>query len=137
MSSGTLVVGAGHKSGATITANFAFEYGRDVFAFPYSIGVTAGEGCNSLIKKGAYLTENILDIFAVYGLDFKCNDKQTSLSEEEKRLLEEIRADGDAFVPAVAERLGAAPYSLLPALTALEMKGLIVRLGGNRYAPVK
>jgi DNA processing protein len=132
----TLVVGAGAKSGAAITANFAFEYGRDVFAFPYSIGVTAGEGCNSLIKKGAYLTENILDIFTVYGLDFKCNNKENNLSDDEKKLLSEIRADGESFVPSVADRLGVAPYALLPALTSLEMKGLIVRLGGNRYAPV-
>lgn len=135
LSRATLVVSAAKKSGALITANYAAEYGRDVFAFPYGIGVASGEGCNSLIKKGAALTENILDIFQVYGLDYKTTEKPR-LSQEEELLLKLICDAGEAFVPEIAGKMGKLPFQLIPLLTSLEMKGLIARLGGNRYSAV-
>ena len=48
LSEGTLIVSAGKKSGALITAEYSEEYGRETFAFPYGIGVTSGEGCNHI-----------------------------------------------------------------------------------------
>lgn len=131
-----LVVSAGKKSGALITAGYALDYNRTLFAFPYTLGVASGEGCNSLLKKGGILAENILDIFSVFGLDCKPTG-QIKLSDEEYKLLELIRAEGEAFLPAVAEKLGKAPYQLIPAISSLEIKGLIVRMGGNRYSALK
>lgn len=135
LSEGTLVVSAGAKSGALITADYAVEYGRHLFAFPYGIGVSSGAGCNSLIKKGGLLTENILDIFSVFGLDFK-EPAKAELTDDEKRLLEIISQSGEAFVPDIAEKLNKMPFQLIPLLTSLEVKGLIVRLGGNRYSVI-
>lgn len=135
LSEGTLVVSAGEKSGALITADYAVEYGRQLFVFPYNIGVASGAGCNSLIKKGGMLTENILDILSAFGLDFKEPEKQP-LSEEEQRLFSLIGSSGEIFVPDAAEKLGRLPFQLIPLLTSLEVKGLIVRLGGNRYAVI-
>lgn len=135
LSEGTLVVSAGRKSGALITADYAAEYGRYVFAFPYGLGVSSGEGCNSLIKKGGLLTENILDIFSAFGLDFKEPEKEP-LSDAEKQLLAIIGEVGEAFVGDIAAKLNKMPYQLISILSALEIKGLIVRLGGNRYAVV-
>ena len=135
LSEGTLVVSAGEKSGALITADYAVEYGRQLFVFPYNIGVASGAGCNSLIKKGGQLTDNILDILSAFGLDFKEPEKQP-LSEEEQRLFSLIGSSGEIFVPDAAEKLGRQPFQLIPLLTSLEVKGLIVRLGGNRYAVI-
>ncbi len=135
LSEGTLVVSAGKKSGALITAEYAFEYGRIVFAFPYGLGAKAGEGCNGLLKKGGILTENILDIFSVFGLDFKILEK-LALPEDEAKLLDLIKSAGSAFVPDVAAQLGKQPFQLIPLLSSLEIKGLVVRLGGNRYSAV-
>lgn len=132
LSSGTLVVSAGEKSGALITADYAADYGRDVFAFPYSLGNSSGVGCNRLIKNGAYLVENILDILQVYGLDFK--PSETPLTYGERLVLEAISCEGEAFLPVIAQKLGKLPYQILPVLSSLEIKKLIVRLGGNRYA---
>jgi len=95
--------------------------------------VASGEGCNKLIKEGAYLVENTGDVFSAFGLEFKQAEKP-KLNEEELALFNEIREQGEAFIPAVAEKLGKPPYRLIPVLTSLEMKGLIVKLGGNRYA---
>ena len=136
LSKGVLVASAGEKSGALITAECASEYGRDVFAFPYSPHISSGAGCNSLIKNGAYLTENILDIFSAFGLDLKRRGNCTGLSALEKAVLGEISKTDGALLSAVADSLGKQTYEIIPVLTALEIKGLAVRLGGNRYGAV-
>lgn len=133
LSRGTLVVSAGNKSGALITAEYALEYGREVFAFPYFVGVTSGEGCNEIIKNGAHLTRNILDILEEFGLDLKKSKPKFTLSDTEAAVLEQIKFAGEAFLPAIAEKLNLLPYQLIPVITKLEIKGLITRLGGNRY----
>lgn len=133
LSEGTLIVSAGKKSGALITASYAAEFNRSVFAFPYAIGVTSGIGCNNLIKDGARLTDSTDDIFDDLGIEVKKAEK-VKLSGEEETLFNLIKAAGDAFVPDLAEKLNKLPFQLIPILSALEIKGLIVRMGGNRYA---
>ena len=135
LSRGTLVVSAGYKSGALITADLALEYGREVFAFPYNAGVSSGAGCNNLIKNGAYLTENILDIFKAFGLDLK-KSAQPALSEDERAVLDEIKISGEGFLPEIAQKLNKFTYQLIPVVMSLEIKGLIIRLGGNRYSSI-
>lgn len=135
LSEALLVVSAGKKSGALITAGYALEYDRTLFAFPYTVGVASGEGCNSLLKKGGILAENILDIFSVLGLDCKMREA-VALTEEERQLYRFICERGEGFVPELAEKMGKSPFQLIPLITALEIKGMIARLGGNRYAPV-
>lgn len=135
LSKGTLVVSAGKKSGALITARSAMEYGRELFAYPYTVGTASGEGCNSLLKNGATPVENTLDIFDYFGLDFK-PQAAAELSEEEKILLEAIREAGEAFIPELAEKLNTQPFKLIPTISKLEIKGLVVRLGGNRFTAI-
>ena len=138
LSKGTLVVSAGKKSGALITADYAAEYGRDVFAFPYSLDDPTGEGCNGLIKKGAYLTENILDIFTELGVDFKPYENSArSFTADEKRIYDCILSQGTVFIPALSESLGVPAYKLMPVVTSLVIKGCLVNCGGNRYGAIK
>lgn len=132
LSEGTLIVSAGQKSGALITASHAANYGREVFAFPYNIGVSSGEGCNNLIKEGATLCRDTLDILTCFGLDFNPLPS-SALSDDEQAVLGHIKENGDCFLPEMSRVLGIPPYKLLPLLSALEIKGLVCRLGGNRY----
>lgn len=73
LSKGTLVIEAGDKSGALITANLALDYNREVFALGSSIFIAQGNGTNKLIKEGAYLAtipNDILDVLEI-GSTFK------------------------------------------------------------------
>lgn len=133
LSRGTLVVSAAEKSGATITADFAVDYGREVFAFPYSVGIVSGEGCNSLIKKGACLTRNVLDILNEFGLDFKGCEK-AELSKDESEVYNIIKNSDEAFLPEIADKLKRSVADITTVITLLTIKGLIVSLGGNRYS---
>lgn len=136
LSEGTLVVSAGSRSGALITADYAADYGRDVFAFPYNAGSPTGEGCNALIKKGAYLTENILDISPEFGLDLN-TPELNPLTQTEGEVLEAVRALGEAFLPAVADRVKKLPHEIIPVICSLQIKKRIVGLGGNRYSAIQ
>lgn len=130
---GTLIVSAGETSGAAITANCALDYDRQVFAFPYSLGVASGSGCNALIKKGAQLTDNILDIFLSFGLDFK-QSEQVQLTEEEFKVYGLVKQDGETFAGDLAAKLNKKSNEIIVLLSMLEIKGKVRRLGGNRFA---
>jgi len=70
LSLGTLVVEADVKSGAMITANYAKEQGRDIFAMPGNVGEMNSLGTNHLIKQGARVVTGALDILKEYELLF-------------------------------------------------------------------
>ena len=134
LAEGVLAVSAGEKSGALITARYGFEYGRQVFALPYSPGVPCGEGCNLLIREGATLARGAKDILTEFG--FNSEQPQNTvpdLTQEERAVLDIIK-NGETLAAAIAQRVGVPVFRLIPVLTVLEIKGLISRLGGNRYS---
>lgn len=133
LAEGVLAVSAGEKSGAIITARCAFDYGRQVFALPYSLGVPHGVGCNLLIREGATLVRGAEDILTEFGLSTERGQKtEPDLTREELTVLNIIK-NGETLTAAIAEKAGVPVFRLIPVLTVLEMKGLISRLGGNRY----
>lgn len=133
---GTLVLGAAEKSGALITARQAQKLGKPVFALPYAPNTHAGLGCNALIKKGAYLTETAADISERLGVRVSERKTEVMLTENERKLLIALRELGDGHLTDLAEKTGIPVFKARALLSALEVKGLAVSLGGNRYAPV-
>lgn len=135
LSEGVLVVSAGVKSGALITANCALEYGKDVFAFPHNLGSSQGAGCNELIKNGAYLATGAEDILFRYGMDAPVR-VTVELSPEEEQILAILREAGELHAAVIAERAGVLPHVASATLSSLEMKNLVAKSGGNKFTPL-
>jgi DNA processing protein len=87
MSDAVVVVEASVKSGALLTADFALEFGRDVFSMPGYSKSDVSKGTNKLIKQGAYLIENANDILEVLGIDANTNETKQLLKAKEQEFL--------------------------------------------------
>ncbi len=133
---GTLVLGAAEKSGALITAKYAKAMQKEIFALPYAPGAAAGVGCNRLIKEGAYLTETATDILEKFGVERINEVPMVALSAEEARMLTALKDVSEGHLSELATKAGIPPYKARAVLSALEVKGLAVSLGGNYFAPV-
>ena len=81
MTLGTVVVEANLTSGALITANFATDYGRQVFAVPGRIDSPRSKGCHDLIKKGAKLCEGAEDILSEFEYLFPATNRPPGPNE--------------------------------------------------------
>lgn len=133
---GTLVVEAGAKSGALITVEFALEQGRDVFAVPGSIFSKASEGTNRLIRNGAGLVTQAIDILEALNLGVMSAQREVraELPEDptEAALLELL-----SYEPQHADSLGRAAGLPAPAvsaaLTMLELKGYVRQVSSMEF----
>ena len=150
LSGGTLVVEAAVQSGSLITASYALQHDREVFAIPGSIHNPLARGCHQLIRQGATLVETAQDIvdqlagLISYKRQEISRDKQSSLfsgsdhtqedaalpvlDESEQALLDALGFD---LLPLdlLAERTGADVGSLSAGLIGLEIKGLVQQIG--------
>lgn len=136
LSEGTLVLGAGAKSGALITAEYAKKFQKTVMAFPYAPSSAVGEGCNALIKSGGTLVENADDVAKALGAWIETPKPKIILSNEENALYQALRQCGELHINELSESTGIPPFKARAVLSALEVKGCIVALGGNRYSAV-
>lgn len=135
LSGGVLILSAGEKSGALITANYAVDYGREVFAFPYDLGSAQGAGCNELIKKGAFLCTGERDILDYFGIRTDAKPK-LEISDEELSVMKALLNGEEMHAAAIAEQAEMQIYEVAAVLAALELKGLVVKIGGNRYKAI-
>lgn len=131
-----LVIGAGEKSGALITAKYAAEYGKKIFAFPYPPNSAAGAGCNRLIKEGGYLTECAADVAKALKIDLSQTQKTLVLSADEEKLYRVLQEMTEGHIAELSERSGVPSFKARAVLSSLEIKGVAVAVGGNRYSVV-
>jgi len=142
MSVGVLVVEAGRRSGAAITANQALSQGRSVFAVPGRIDSYSSVGTNALIKDGACLVTGVQDILEHFEMLFpksRMEDGQETvvridipnLSEDETKVIE-LLAKGEMGVDLLIRESGISTAKVSSLLVALELKKVVRMLPGRK-----
>jgi DNA processing protein len=143
MTLGTVVVEASLTSGALITANFATEYGRQVFAVPGRIDSPRSKGCHDLIKKGAKLCEGVEDILSEFEYLFPASNQPPTLNEtgvlpalelsDHEKLVYDALGAEERAIDEVIRQSGLPSSAVSVALFSLEMKHIVKQLPGKRF----
>ncbi len=128
---GLLVASGDTKSGARHTANYALDYGKEIFAFPYGLNDVGGALCNLLIKDGARLTETFEDISEVMG--YTAIEESAVLLSDKEQIVYDFIKQGVNLVDDLISKTNLKIFEIMPIITTLEIKGLIVSNGGNEY----
>ncbi len=140
ISRGVVVVEANERSGSLITADFALEQGRDVFAVPGNINSAYSTGTNRLIREGAKIVTCVDDILNELGLDkspeqLNYQDKMqrcTKLSGEERSIAQRLMS-GPVHIDAIARDCGLSAAVASSVLVMLELSGFVEQLPGKFY----
>lgn len=142
LSDGVIVIEAPEKSGALITADFALDQGKDVYALPGNINNIQSKGANKLIRDGARILLEVDDIIENlkyrYPID-KVDEKQSikdDLSDLEMRVFDVIKRN-PINIDLIINETGIKASELNPILTILEIKGYINRMPGKIFTAVE
>jgi DNA processing protein len=136
---GTVVVEAGERSGALLTAKLAVDENREVFAVPGSVFAPMSRGTNALIQQGAKLVRDAEDILTE--LDLMRVPQQLELRHAlpadatETAVLGLLSAE-PLHVDDITRGAGLPAASVSGALAMLELKGMIRQVGGMQYVRV-
>lgn len=127
ISIGTVVVEAGLSSGSLITAEYAAEQGRNIYALPGNINSMYSFGANKLIKDGATPLIIFDDIIEDLGIPkrFHTEKLKEKLGMDEKRIYEAVFCQGEITTDELCRKTGRAPSEINALVTILEMKGVI------------
>lgn len=136
ISHGTLVVEAGEKSGALITADLALDYNREVLALAGDIFLPQTVGVNELIKSGAHIVTTSKDVLDVLDIEID----QTSFSykminnipKTESRILDLI-FQKSLPIDVIARQLKLDSKKVSSTLTLMEIKGIVKSSGSGKY----
>ncbi|MFW5713249.1 MAG: DNA-processing protein DprA [Brevefilum sp.] len=140
LSLATVVVEAGDRSGALITADFAVEQGRDVFAVPGNVLSPVSRGTNRLIQKGAYplvSPKDVMDVLELSQIEAIKTARQVLPADETEAKILRVLGFEPVHVDEVCNQAGLPVDRVSAALTLMELKGMVQHVGGMRYAAVR
>ncbi|MEA3397722.1 MAG: DNA-processing protein DprA [Chloroflexota bacterium] len=136
LSLGALVVEAGLRSGALITADFAADQGREVFAVPGNILNPAAAGCNRLLRDGAAVVTEVRDILETLHLD-QLAERQVAreilpTNATEAALLAQLSCE-PCHVDALSREAHLPVEEVSSTLVMMELKGMVRQVGALQY----
>jgi DNA processing protein len=138
---GTVVVEAAERSGALITARWASELGREVYAVPGNVSSPASQGTNRLIQDGAKLVRDWEDVVAEWPETWRralrpvepaAPGTRAAMRPGEDRLLG-LLGDRPVAIDGIIEESRMPASEVAASLATLELRGLVRRLPGQRY----
>jgi DNA processing protein len=135
LSDGILVVEAGVKSGALVTASLGLDQGRDILAVPGRVDSELSAGPNGLIKQGAIAITSADDIFNNFGWHQSSIAKEpefdlNKLSRDELTIFKELSVQ-PVHIDEIGRKTNLGPGKTAEALLNLELKGFVMRKPGN------
>jgi DNA processing protein len=140
LSLGVLIIEAGLKSGALITAFQALEQNREVFAVPGPITSGKSMGTNQLIKEGAKLVQNISDILKELSGQVESKVKRVEHNISNLNILEkevyDLLCKDPVHVDQLVQRTQKSAPEILTVLLNMELMGLIRQLSGKKFIRV-
>ena len=135
LSKAILVVEAGLNSGTLITAKYAKQYGRKIFAVPGQITSEVSKGTIKLIKEGAQVATEPADILKYYNLFLaktNLNKPSLVLSKEEQKIIEQLKRE-PMEADIIARTLGLSVVKIGATLSLMQLKGFINQESGKYY----
>ena len=136
LSLGVIIVEAGVTSGALITADYAAEQGRDVFAVPGNIFHRGSQGTNRLIQQGAKPILSVEDVLEELNLTMVSQQAEVRAvvpeNETEATLLEYITTE-PVHVDEIGRKSGLPIARVSSTLALMELKGMVRQVGGMNY----
>ncbi len=129
LSLATVVVEARERSGALITADFALELGRDVFAVPGEITSGLSTGTNDLLRQGAAPLTSVRDVLEALGIEPEPAEGASSVSDSALAVLS-ILGDGACGVDELTRATGLSSAEVAAALVELELGGMAAQVDG-------
>jgi DNA processing protein len=136
LSLGALITEAGVRSGALITADYAAEQGRDVFAVPGSILMRGSAGTNALIQEGAKAVlcpEDILEELNLTMVAEQAEARQVLPTDETEAALLEHLSSEPTHVDELQQQVGLPISQVTSTLALMELKGMVRQVGGMKY----
>lgn len=140
LSTAVIIVEAGETSGALITAAFAAEQGRDVFAVPGSIYALQSKGTNRLIQQGARPLLRIQEVLEVLNLQQVHEYKAARLAfpaDATEAALLGILGNEPVYIDEIQVQSGLSIDKVSATLALLELKGLVRQVGGMNYVLIR
>lgn len=132
LSHGTLITEAAIKSGSLITARYALEQNRDIFALPGPVDSLNSAGTNQLIKQGANLITSAADILDFYNLNQQIKIELPNLSPLETRIIKLLK-NQSLHINQIIEILQLDSASTISTLQLMDIKGLVKSLPNGVY----
>jgi len=140
LSIAVVVVEAGERSGARITANFALEQGREVFAVPGNIFSPQSQGTNRLIRDGAHPLLAPQDLLEVLNLSMVTEHQKARVvlpANAVEAAIFEVLGHEPVHVDQIGQQAKLPIEQISATLTLMELKGMVRQVGGMRYVAVR